>query len=646
MLTLTNFATFVRIGMKKSISVFLLFFLVISYILPVRAQENYAEQYYTLRNTARTDTACTDSLFLLLYYLHLDDISLADSISEDFLQYAGTQNNDYLNAKANLIKGVIRNEQGKNIEAIPFTLTAIKYFHNQVSQDVCFAYQILAFTYNAAGNYTLARESNQKALAIAEALQNEVLISNSYNDIGRSYNYDKQYTAAIPWFRKVIALDEKMLAKGEKQKSVINSHGYNNLGLCYRELGIYDSALFYTRKALAVAESKNDYHHIAYAFSDLGATYSLKKEHDTAISYLQKAAKIWEERKNGFDLAYTYLFLGDSYSGKNEKQNALNYYRKAIALNTQNNNLKQRYEIYHQLSEMFYRFKNFDSAYIYNEKHAVLRDSVQRAQSKLSTAATIASYELDKKEANIQTLQQKNKLNRLILAVVIAVFLLLVVLGLWLLNRVRLRRKETELQAIQQLQKEKERIARDLHDNVGGQLSYIIYSLDGINEEDKNKRSEITESINQSVRSVIGSLRETIWAISGVNITLQDFSDKLKVYTRNLFKHTATVVKFNEDLKSNRELNALLGLNLYRICQEILTNAFKHAGASEVTVDLKTEGEKLTVHISDNGSGFDMSQKKEECYGLQNARKRAGEFGISLTLDSAPNKGTQYKLIV
>ena len=70
MLILTNFATFVRIGMKKSISVLL----VISYILPVWAQENYAEQYYALRNTARTDTACTDSMFLLLYYLHLDDI--------------------------------------------------------------------------------------------------------------------------------------------------------------------------------------------------------------------------------------------------------------------------------------------------------------------------------------------------------------------------------------------------------------------------------------------------------------------------------------------------------------------------------------------------------------------------------------------
>lgn len=623
-----------------------LFFLVLSYVLPVRAQENYAEKYYTLRNTACTDTACADDLFLLLYYLHLDNVSLADSVSEDFLQYADAQNNDYLKAKANLIKAVIRIEQGKNIEAIPLLLIAIKYFHNQPSINVCFTYQNLAFAYNTAGNYKLARESNKKALAIAEALQDEVLISNSYNDIGRSYNYDKQYTAAIPWFRKVAALDEKMLAKGENQKSVINSHGYNNLGLCYRELGIYDSAIFYSRKALAVAESKNDYHHIAYALSDLGTTYSLKKEYDTAIFYLQKATKIWEERKNGFDLAYTYLFLGDSYSGKKEKQSALNYYRKAMALNTHNNNLKQRFEIYHQLGEMFYHFKDFDSAYIYNKKHTELRDSVQRSQSELSTAATIASYELDKKEKNIEILQQENERNRLILAVVIAVVLLLVVLGLWLLNRGRFRRKEAELQTIQNLQKEKERIARDLHDNVGGQLSYIIYSLDGINEENKEKRNEITESINQSVRSVIGSLRETIWAISDANIKLQDFSDKLKVYTKNIFKHTATVVKFNEDLKSDRELNALLGLNLYRICQEILTNAFKHANASEVTISLKSEGDTLIINISDNGVGFDMSQKKEECYGLQNARKRSTEFGISLTLDSAPNKGTKYKLVV
>ncbi|HEY0299139.1 MAG TPA: ATP-binding protein, partial [Arachidicoccus sp.] len=227
----------------------------------------------------------------------------------------------------------------------------------------------------------------------------------------------------------------------------------------------------------------------------------------------------------------------------------------------------------------------------------------------------------------------------------ISVLLTVALMFIWV-NRIRLRKKESELKAVQQLQKEKERIARDLHDNVGGQLSYIIYSLDGINEENKERRTEITDSINQSVRSVIGNLRETIWAISDANIKLQDFSDRLKVYARNLFKHTNAVVKYNEEINTERELNALLGLNLYRICQEILTNAFKHSHADEITIDLKTDGDKFIIKITDNGVGFDMSQKKEECYGLQNARKRSGEFGITLSLHSEIKRGTQYDLMV
>jgi signal transduction histidine kinase len=199
---------------------------------------------------------------------------------------------------------------------------------------------------------------------------------------------------------------------------------------------------------------------------------------------------------------------------------------------------------------------------------------------------------------------------------------------------------------LQKLQHDKERIARDLHDNIGGQLSYIIYSLDGINHEDKEKRSEVAGSINQSVRSVINSLRETIWAINDANIDAQDFSDKLKLFARNLFKHGKTKINFTENIKTKREMNSLVGLNLYRICQEILNNAFKYANATEVKIDLQCDEEKLFIVISDNGIGFDITHQNKEHYGLQNIKKRAMEFGISLKLETGINKGTRYELLV
>lgn len=598
----------------------------------------YSEKYFELQNSGCVDTACVDSMFLWLYYLQNNNTILGDSISNNFLEYANKKNSDYLKAKAYLLKTVIANTQGKSIEAISFALTSIKHFGKEPSIDKCFAYQNLSRSYSNAGNYKLARESNKKALAIAETLQNDVLIGNSYNSTGISYNQDKQYNKAIPWFRKVIELN----AKNGKPSAV----GYQNLGLCYRKIGQYDSALFYIKMSHNIAKEQNSQYSIAYSFLELGEIFLEQKQYDTAIVYLQKSASAFDTIKENFNLAYVYMYLGNCHTAKKDKQTAQNYYRKALLLNEYNNNLKQRYELYFQMGEMFSQFNEFDSAYSYSQKYALLQDSVLRTKSELSTTATVASYQLDEKEKNIQLLRQKNELNRLAIVIVVVLLLLLVALALWWLNHNRFKQKQKEFQNFQTLQKERERIARDLHDNVGGQLSYIIYSLDGINEEDKEKRSAITDSINHSVRSVIGNLRETIWAISDANISIQDFSDKLKIFTRTLFKHSNTKINFIENINANRELNALLGLNLYRVCQEILTNAFKYANATEVNISLNSEEGKFLIKIEDNGIGFDTTQTDKERYGLQNIKKRTAEFGISLTLKSEIGKGTQYSVLV
>jgi signal transduction histidine kinase len=93
-------------------------------------------------------------------------------------------------------------------------------------------------------------------------------------------------------------------------------------------------------------------------------------------------------------------------------------------------------------------------------------------------------------------------------------------------------------------------------------------------------------------------------------------------------------------------MNSLVGLNLYRICQEILNNAFKYANATEVKIDLQCDEEKLLIIIGDNGIGFDITHQNKEHYGLQNIKKRAMEFGISLKLETGINKGTRYELLV
>ncbi len=206
----------------------------------------------------------------------------------------------------------------------------------------------------------------------------------------------------------------------------------------------------------------------------------------------------------------------------------------------------------------------------------------------------------------------------------------------------RFNRKLATVEMQQKIQKEKERISRDLHDNVGGQLSYVLFSLDGISEKEIEKRKEITNNVNDSIRNVIGNLRETIWAINDEHISINDFSDKFKVYARNMFRHTGTQIEFTESIEHDRKLDSLIGLNLFRICQEIINNIFKHAEANKVMVSISSTS-KFAIEINDDGKGFDCNETKGG-FGLQNIATRAADAGIKVKCSSKIGEGTVYTL--
>jgi signal transduction histidine kinase len=288
----------------------------------------------------------------------------------------------------------------------------------------------------------------------------------------------------------------------------------------------------------------------------------------------------------------------------------------------------------------------------YLEDYLKIKDSIYNADMVNKIADYKTMYATEKKEAENKLLIEKNKLNqtaldaknRTIIGLLIGV-LLIVITVFWRISVMNLKKKSKELEATQKIQKEKERISRDLHDNVGGQLSYVLYSLDGLHDVNAVKRESLTSSIEVSVRNVIGNLRETIWAINDESINLNDFSDKLKVYTRNMFRYTNTNVIFNEKITQNRSFNSVKGLNLYRICQEIINNAFKHSNASQLEIDIISDTETL-VKITDNGVGFALEHIGEESYGLANIKGRAKDAEITLLMKSEVAKGTEYKLIV
>ena len=206
---------------------------------------------------------------------------------------------------------------------------------------------------------------------------------------------------------------------------------------------------------------------------------------------------------------------------------------------------------------------------------------------------------------------------------------------------------QMELDSQIRLQRERERISRDLHDNVGAQLSYIISNIDHI-VETQNKDENRLEDVANTAKSAILNLRETIWAINNEHITVEDFYDRFKLYATNQVKNRTDVhLIFKENVEHNHILNPNQALNLYRICQEALNNALKYAHAE--TLDIFIEANETTYFkfcLKDDGVGFDLSKNTEGGYGLKNMKARAKEMGASFHLQSEQGKGTTAEITI
>jgi two-component system, sensor histidine kinase LadS len=216
-------------------------------------------------------------------------------------------------------------------------------------------------------------------------------------------------------------------------------------------------------------------------------------------------------------------------------------------------------------------------------------------------------------------------------------------------------KRQMELESQIRLQTERERISRDLHDNVGAQLSYIISNIDHI-VETQNKDNNRLDDVADTAKNAILNLRETIWAINNEQITVEDFYDRFKLYATNQVKNRSDVrLVFNENIVHNHTLHPNQALNLYRICQEALTNALKYANAQTLDIFIRANDKPyFQFQLQDDGVGFDLMENtdgtsrdsREGGYGLKNMKARAHELGADFRLFSEKGKGTTIDIII
>lgn len=202
-----------------------------------------------------------------------------------------------------------------------------------------------------------------------------------------------------------------------------------------------------------------------------------------------------------------------------------------------------------------------------------------------------------------------------------------------------------------ELEQERLRIARDLHDNVGAHLSYLISNLDWmishpekLSLEEEKKR---LENLTETGRQAILTLRQTIWAINNQALYIEDFADKYKAFAKKMLDFSQHIsIHFEEEITAKRKLSPGITLHLFRICQEALSNILKHANAQNIHVLFRSNEEELFFfEIMDDGKGFDTSlDYSNDHFGLVIMQERAIECGAEFQLKSESGQGTKVSI--
>jgi two-component system, NarL family, sensor kinase len=200
--------------------------------------------------------------------------------------------------------------------------------------------------------------------------------------------------------------------------------------------------------------------------------------------------------------------------------------------------------------------------------------------------------------------------------------------------------KQSLLTEIATLEKERSRMASDLHDEIGPLLSAIklrIGSLD-VSQADE----EDVEKTNQQIDNLIKRMREISFDLMPTSLTRKGFTAALSEFIEYCTK--SSKLKINFQYTDIRSIQPPQAVNMYRIVQEIIHNTIKHAEASELQIELRQEKKRIILATRDNGKGFNYDEQNEEIkgQGLQNLLRRTEILGGKMFFESKKEKGTTY----
>jgi signal transduction histidine kinase len=507
-----------------------------------------------------------------------------------------------------------------------------------------------------ANNFTLAYKTYLNIYKKATQEKDYKNAARAERGIGACYYYMHDQNNALKWFYNYYN------TINTNKIDTFLSDALYLIGAIYIEKENLDSVKKYSYPAVELMKKEKNYSRLSRTYATLAELHINKTKDENKIEQYLNLAQSYADSsgsKGMMSFAAT-KFYNYYFNVKKDYQKALIYVTKAEKLNEEIGNREAITNSYRGKADCLIMLKD-TLAKEYIKKWFNYKDSIFDLQKAEEIAKYEELYQAEKREAENQRLQQENQINELRIAnrnrtiYLLAVILFLIVMtSIWWINRTNIKKKEQQLLLIQKSQKEKERIARDLHDNVGGQLSYLITNLewmanhpDTIENTDKLKKQLLNYS--EIGRNAILTLRETIWAVNNEELNVVDFADRFKNYILKLQIPDTIKINFNENFqKPENILMPEQALNIFRICQEAFHNALKHSHASVIEIYFESNENCLfKFTIKDNGIGFNYNNRyKENHYGMRNMEERAKESNATIEINTAVNKGTTLSICI
>ncbi len=337
-----------------------------------------------------------------------------------------------------------------------------------------------------------------------------------------------------------------------------------------------------------------------------------------------------------------------------EPDSSLFYNRKSLALNEEfaEDNLYNKSKSWYGLSSNFEQLEQLDSALYYLRKYNNSHGDLINEEQSASIAQWLVLFETEKKDLEIKNLKFI-QLSGGITFVLLIIILIIIVQKRLVQNRLANQKindllQQQEINSLQGVlagqEKERQRIATDLHDKLGAILGMVKLHFSAVEERidvlrDDNKKqydkaNELLDKASTEVRNISHNLLSGVLVKFGLVPALQDLKDTVEA-TGKLKVQLVAGDQTGGRLSGEQELQ------VYRIVQELISNILKHAKATEAVIQLNRTNGEINLIVEDNGVGFDVeAARQKQGIGLKNLEARAAKLKAKLHFDSGKGAGT------